>query len=119
MDDKEVQKFQKKVNKLVQQLEKKGWNAKLGFKLAELYFDMGELDKAEEQYFKYLDQTGNDDAPMWIYMKWLAQKGNRLEIGVGGPKGLGGPLLSSSPEQMMKMYEMGREGYLKRHNKIQ
>jgi hypothetical protein len=51
-------------------------------------------------------------------MKWAAQNSDQLDIKAGGPGGDLGTFMSFSPKNMMAMYEMGKENYLKKHGKI-
>ncbi|MBD3213731.1 MAG: hypothetical protein GF311_14065 [Candidatus Lokiarchaeota archaeon] len=112
-------KLQKKIDKQLQKIGKKGWKPKLGVKLGDLYYDNGDLNNAEMEYFKYLDATkSQENVPSWIYMKWAAENSDQLDIKAGGPGGDLGTFMSFSPKNMMAMYEMGKENYLKKHEKI-
>ena len=57
------------INTLNSKINDGGWLPDLGRQLGYCYFKLGNLEKAEEEFFKYLSETKKDDIPAFIFMK--------------------------------------------------
>jgi len=113
LDKKDPEKLKQDINKISLEIERNGWQPNLGNQLGWSYFDIGELDKAEAEFFKYLEVTKKQDVPAFIFMKWLAKNAENVSL-MAGQSGIPDQALANfTPEEMLEMYEEGRKNYLK------
>ena len=94
-----------------------GWQPDLGRQLGYCYFELGNLEKAEEEFFKYLTETKKDDVPSIIHTKWMLDKAESMDLIMSSPDSGDKTVASFSPEDMKKMYEEAKKNYFKEFEK--
>ncbi|MFX1363958.1 MAG: hypothetical protein ACFFCE_13735 [Promethearchaeota archaeon] len=105
------------ISNLSLEIENSGWTPDLGHKLGWNYFNIGDIEKAEAEFNKYITATKKQDVPAFILMKWLVENAENVSLMTNQSDGLDQVIGSFTKEEMMEMYEEGKNNYLKQFQK--
>jgi len=106
--------LRKEIEVLKAKINNDGWNPTLGHDLGWNYFDLGELDNAETEFFKYFDATKKGDTlPGFIFCKIAAVRGDDIKLIGGSSTNPEEISIKLSKEELMETYEEAKKNYLK------
>ncbi|MBN1216960.1 MAG: hypothetical protein JXA99_16175 [Candidatus Lokiarchaeota archaeon] len=106
--------IKQEIQNIISKINNEGWKPDLGRQLGYCYFDLGNLEKAEEEFFKYLSETKNNDIPAFIFMKWASENTEAMNLLMSKSGAKDVNIANFSPDDMKQMYEDAKKNYLKR-----
>jgi hypothetical protein len=113
-EKKPPEQLRKEIEELNAKISNEGWSPGLSHDLGWNYFDLGDLDKAETEFFKYFDATKKGDTlPGFIFCKIAATRGDDIKL-IGGSSANPEEIsINLSKEELMETYEEAKKNYLK------
>jgi len=112
-EKKPPEQLRKEIEEINAKINNEGWVPALSHDLAWAYFDLGDLEKAEAEFFKYFDETKSQDIPGFIFCKIAAVRGEKIDLIMGSTAKPDEHVINLPKEELMEAYEQAKESYLK------